>query len=75
MKNFTLILLLVISIQGFSQEAYNQESYRVTLGDIESSTFAKDSTANAIVIYEEGKSYVDKNDYDLRTEERFKKTH
>lgn len=72
MKNFTLILFLGISIQGFSQEEYNSESYRVTLGDIESSTFAKDSTANAIVIYEEGKSYVDKNDYDLRTEEKHK---
>lgn len=72
MKNLTVIFLLAISILGFSQEAYNSESYRVTLGDIESSTFAKDSTANAIVIYEEGKSYVDKNNYNLRTEEKYK---
>ncbi|MBB5269099.1 DUF3857 domain-containing protein [Algibacter amylolyticus] len=55
-----------------AQENYNSESYKVVLGDIESTTFAKDSTANALVIYEQGKSHVDNNDYDLRTEAKFK---
>lgn len=72
MKQITLMLMLILSIKGFSQENYNSEAYRVTLSDIEAKTFAKDSTANALVIYEEGKTYVDKNDFDLKTEEKHK---
>lgn len=72
MKNITLILLLLFSLKSLSQENYNSESYQVTLGDIEAKTFAKDSTANALVIYEVGKSYVDKYDYDLRTDVKHK---
>ncbi|MGB5419494.1 hypothetical protein [Algibacter sp.] len=72
MRKLTLILFLIVSNKALSQENYSSESYRVTLGDLESNTFVRDSTANALVIYEEGKSYVDKNDFDLRTEEKHK---
>lgn len=72
MKYTTLILLLIFSIKGLSQENYNSESYRVTLGDIEGKTFSKDSTANALIVYEEGKSYIHKSDYDLITEAKHK---
>lgn len=72
MKQITLILLLILSIKGFSQENYNSESYQVTSGDIKSKTYIKDSTANALVIYETGKSYVHKTEFDLRTEEKHK---
>lgn len=72
MRKTILILFLTTTLQFFAQEDYNSEDFRVTLGDITSKTFKKDSTANAIVIYEQGKSYVDKNEYDLRTEKKHK---
>lgn len=72
MKLIYFTLFLFISLLSSSQENYNSESYRVTLGDLEAQTFKKDSTANALVIYEEGKSYVDKKEYDLRTEAKHK---
>ncbi|MCF7560208.1 DUF3857 domain-containing protein [Sabulilitoribacter multivorans] len=72
MKNITIIIFLIIGLRGVSQENYNPESFNVSRGDIESKTFQKDSTANALVIYEEGNSYVDKHDYDLRTDEKYK---
>ena len=72
MKKYILPILLFTASFALSQENYNTESYRVSLGDIESSTFVKDSTANAFVIYEYGNSYIHKYDYDLRTEEKYK---
>jgi hypothetical protein len=66
--NIFTIVFLLITLFTYSQERYNSESYNVTLEDIKTTTFAKDSTANALVIYEHGNSFVDKNDYDLRTE-------
>ncbi|WP_298533567.1 DUF3857 domain-containing protein [uncultured Algibacter sp.] len=69
------IIFLIISITSFSvfaQENYNSEAFRVTLGDIAAKTFTKDSTANAIVIYESGNSYVSQNDYKLKTEVKCK---
>jgi hypothetical protein len=72
MRKTILTLLLITTFQLFSQENYNSESYKVTLGDITSKIFQKDSTANALVIYEHGKSYIDRNDYDLRTEKKHK---
>lgn len=72
MKQIYFFIFLFITLTSFSQENYSSESYKVTLGDLEAKTFTKDSTANALVIYEEGKSYVDKQDFDLRTEEKYK---
>lgn len=68
MKQVLLFLLLLTSTLTYSQETYNSESFRVTLEDIQARTFKKDSTANALVIYEQGNSFVDRNKYDLRTE-------
>ena len=67
-KKFALTLIIAFNLTCYSQSNYNSDSYRVTLGDIESTTYDKDSTATAIVIYEEGKSYVDQSDYQLKTE-------
>ena len=54
MRIIYFYFFLLLSVNIYTQENYNSESYRVTLGDIESNTFVKDSTANALVIYEEG---------------------
>jgi hypothetical protein len=72
MQKFTFTLIFLSSLLTYSQSGFNSESYRVTLGDIETNTFEKDSTANALVIYEAGNSYVDRGDYNLRTEVKHK---
>jgi len=72
MKLLTFILFSCITLLSHSQEQYNSESYKVTLGDLTTNTFERDSTANALVIYESGESYVDKNDFDLKTKEKHK---
>ncbi|MBP0903605.1 DUF3857 domain-containing protein [Mariniflexile gromovii] len=70
--NLTVLLFAFLGFISFSQERYNSESYNVTLDDLKSSTFVKDSTANALVIYEKGNSYVDKDEFNLRTEVQYK---
>jgi hypothetical protein len=72
MRKLYFILLFLSTICVFSQSKFNSESYRVTLNDIETSTFDKDSTANALVIYESGESHVDPGEYDLRTQVKHK---
>ncbi|MEW4925544.1 DUF3857 domain-containing protein [Algibacter sp. 2305UL17-15] len=72
MKQFLVILAFSLCLNLFSQSAFNSESYRVVLADIETNTFEKDTTAHALVIYEQGNSYVDPGDYDLRTEIKHK---
>ena len=71
-KKPILILLVFSYITSFCQSNYNSESYRVTLGDIESTFYEKDSTAAALVIYEEGNSHVDPNNYKLITQVKHK---
>ena len=71
-KKLVLALFLLFNLFVYSQEIYNSESYRVTLDDIKSTTFTKDSTANALVIYERGNSYLDRNKYYLKTEVQHK---
>jgi hypothetical protein len=68
MKKTLFLILIHFSLLSFSQENYSSESYNVSLDDIKSSTFVKDTTANALVIYESGNSYVDRDEFDLRTE-------
>ena len=72
MRLLTVFLFSCLAMLSHSQENYNSESYIVSLGDLRTNTFKKDSTANAIVIYEKGESYVDKNDFDLKTKEKHK---
>lgn len=72
MKKISFIIAFSFSVLGFAQENYDSENYRATLDDIKATTFKKDTTANALVIYERGNSYVDRNDYDLRTEVQYK---
>ncbi|MDO5981015.1 DUF3857 domain-containing protein [Flavivirga spongiicola] len=68
MKQIVLCYLLLSNLTLFSQSNFHSESYRVTLGDLETNTFEKDSTANALMVYKFGNSFVDKDDYKLRTE-------
>ncbi|WP_040279990.1 DUF3857 domain-containing protein [Psychroserpens damuponensis] len=66
MKYFALCICLALSTLQ-AQNNYNSESFKVTRADIESTGFINDSTANALVIYEVGDSYVDNSSYRLNT--------
>lgn len=72
MKHILQIVIALSCFLSISQSVYNSDTYRVTLTDIKSTTFEKDSTTNAFVIYEEGDSYVNRGDYDLESEIRRK---
>ncbi|WP_248723340.1 DUF3857 domain-containing protein [Seonamhaeicola sp. ML3] len=72
MNKIFLTLAFLATFNLFSQTKYNSDSFRVTQADIETNTFEKDSTANAIIIYEAGKSWIRNSDYDLVTEEKHK---
>tara|TARA_R110002050_G_scaffold300836_1_gene473993 strand:- start:5193 stop:7160 length:1968 start_codon:yes stop_codon:yes gene_type:complete len=69
---FFILLFLVSSLFIYSQEKNKPQDYRVSLSDLKLTSYAKDSTANALVLYEYGKSHVDPSSYKLRTEEKHK---
>ncbi|WP_299550375.1 DUF3857 domain-containing protein [Seonamhaeicola sp.] len=72
MKRIILMLLLLPTLTLFSQTSFNSEAYRVTLADIETNVYEKDSTANAVIIYQHGKSWVSPSTYKLMTKEKHK---
>ncbi|MEZ4802863.1 MAG: DUF3857 domain-containing protein [Gelidibacter sp.] len=68
MKQFLFTFFLIFFVEGFSQNQFNSEDLTVTRADLQVNTFENDSTASALVIYEHGNSYVDKNSFKLVTE-------
>uniref|UniRef100_UPI00404AEFF4 DUF3857 domain-containing protein n=1 Tax=Gelidibacter sp. TaxID=2018083 RepID=UPI00404AEFF4 len=68
MKLFYLTITLLFTSLTYSQSPFNWESYNVSKADITNTIFEKDSTANALVIYEMGNSYIDKKTFKLVTE-------
>ena len=67
MKNHLLLTCLLIASQLFSQTAKFSENFKVTKADLQLNSYKKDSTANALIIYETGKSWVANKDYKLNT--------
>ncbi|MCF6296684.1 MAG: DUF3857 and transglutaminase domain-containing protein [Flavobacteriaceae bacterium] len=67
MKRINLFIFLFITTLTFSQSNFNSESLTVTRADLEINVFEKDSTANALFIYELGNSYIDKESFNLKT--------
>jgi hypothetical protein len=63
-----LIIFLLITINIQAQSGFNSEGFEVTKQDIELNIYDKDSTANALIIYEKGKSYVDRETFLLNSE-------
>ena len=72
MKRFFLSLTLFCSFFVYSQSKFNSENFTVTRNDLEQNTYQKDSTANALVLYEFGNSFFDKKYFVLKTEEQHK---
>ncbi|MGJ8593676.1 MAG: hypothetical protein ACSHXF_14085 [Aquaticitalea sp.] len=68
MKKSLLLFLLIPSFISVSQNTYNSNDLTVTKPELITRNFDKDSTANALIIYEYGNSYVDKNTFKLITE-------
>ena len=72
MRKNILFLLLFFNITIYAQTSFNSKELKVTRNDLELNVYEKDSTANALVLYEYGNSYIDNNDYSLKTEEKRK---
>lgn len=69
MRKFSFILaLLLFSVKIYSQSNFNAKSLNVTKGDLETNSYERDSTANALVLYEYGNSYLDNQSFNLITE-------
>ncbi|WP_139958610.1 DUF3857 domain-containing protein [Flavicella sediminum] len=65
---FAMLALLLLTTQyNYAQKAFNSSELRVSENDLNNSFYAKDSTANALVIYEYGDSYVEGADYNIVT--------
>jgi len=60
------LFLLLFALKGFSQ--FDLNSYAVSKQDLDVSSYDRDSTATALVLYEYGNSYVDDRTFDLKTE-------
>ncbi|WP_460219184.1 DUF3857 domain-containing protein [Psychroserpens sp. MEBiC05023] len=68
MKLVLRLILVLITINIQAQSGFNDEDFVVTKQDLELNIYDKDSTANALIIYETGKSYVDRETFLLKTE-------
>lgn len=72
MKTKVLTLLLFLSFLNFSntfsQTEFNTNNLLVTSFELNSKTYNKDPSADALVIYEEGNSYIDRENGNLITE-------
>ncbi|WP_299335573.1 DUF3857 domain-containing protein [uncultured Psychroserpens sp.] len=71
MKYLKLILLLLVT-NTYAQTDNFALTFEVTRPDIELNHYAKDSTANAVLIYEKGHSFVDNNSFNLNTKVKSK---
>ena len=65
-KLFVLILCFSGSILN-AQKEFNYSEFRVSDADLTKTFYEKDSSANALVIYEYGKSFVTGGDFDIVT--------
>lgn len=67
MKNILNLLSFLFIFHLNAQSTYNSSSIQVTLGDLQTNVCDIDSTANALIIYEKGNSYVHRETYKLNT--------
>lgn len=65
MKNNLLPLALLFYLNIFSQTSVFSEGFNITKPELESRSYEKDTTANAMILYEVGKSWVDNRDFKM----------
>ncbi len=71
-KQYFFLLFITSFLFSFSQTGDKLYNYRVNLSELKMKIYEKDSTANALVLYEYGNSYVEKQNFNLVTEEKHK---
>lgn len=64
---FIAVLLFSLHLQAQSV-GFNADGFEVTKQDLELNSYDKDSTANAMIIHEKGKSFVDRETFLLNSE-------
>lgn len=69
--NFTALFLLFFFISS-AQTFFNSENLNVTKGDIKTNIYKRDSTANALVLYEHGNSFIEDKYFELVFEKKKK---
>ncbi|WP_072351601.1 DUF3857 domain-containing protein [Flavobacteriaceae bacterium A100] len=67
-KIYLLISFLLTTVFLGQAQQFHHNYYAATKADLETNIFEKDSTANALVIYEFGKTYVDDSSFELKHE-------
>ena len=73
MKKIPLLLFLLVSISIFSQKNKSTKLGLTSLDELKMTVYEKDSTANAVVLYEHGNYYTDvQKDHKLRTDFYFR---
>ena len=67
-KFYLALLLLCSSLLNAQNSKFNTKIHSITRGDLEATSYSPDTTANAIYIFEEGFSRIDKSkDYNIVT--------
>ena len=73
MKNIFLILACVLITNGFSQKKKSTKIGNISINELKMSLYNKDTTANAVVLYEHANYYLDESkNYDKTTDYYFK---
>ena len=68
MKIILNLFVFLTILNVTAQSNFDSPSFEVSIGDLETNEYPKDSTANALVIYEYGNSLIHKKTFDLNTE-------
>lgn len=73
MKKVVLILLLFVYMISFGQKSKSTKTGKATLAELNMKNYEKDTTANALVLYEHANVYQDAEKVDFRTDYYFRK--
>lgn len=68
MKILAILFYILLPLTLLSQQGFNSKDLNVTLEDLTINSYVKDSTANALVLYEYGNSYFRRESFFLVTE-------
>ena len=69
MKKTLLTLIILFSLNSFSQKSKSTKIGNISLEELKMTTYAKDTVANAVVLYEHGNHYIDEDkDYKKTTD-------
>ncbi len=73
MRKFIFIIILTASTYSFGQKSKSTKTGKGTLAELNMKNYEKDTTANALVLYEHANVYLDAEKVDFRTDYYFRK--